>query len=905
MSSLNSLFTFVGDSNWLVPLAEVALKGSVLVAVAAAITLALRKARASLRHLVWSAALAGMIAVPVLSLVLPHWSLPLLPRPASASDSQGNPVARHERQATYLSGSNRSVTDSVAEGISRAVAPQGTAPLVGSANNRAQSVGSSSIASVSPGLLLPLIWLTGILACLLAIATSVAGLRIIARRAKRLSDPSWINLLAALKLELGIDREVVLLRSERTSMPATWGIARPVILLPAEASEWSLELKRVVLLHELAHVKRYDCLTQLLAQLCCAFYWFHPGVWYIARRMRSERELACDELVLGLGINACDYADHLLQIARSFRTPAATSIAAIAMARPSQLEGRLLAIVNGDGQLRQMSVVSRARVVAAMLIVTLPLAAMRPWRGAAVSTPESKPAVSSAERPAEPAPIRLASISAAEDTFRWRGPAAAGQWVEIHANIGEIRAILAPGPDVEVIAVNRSGKPIASTLRLNVDRRRNGVGLCVIPKNPARESCDDAFMKHSSTRSDRVDFLVKVPKGVGFGGHTVTGNVSAEDLQSYAWGTAKRGDISLITTDLAEASTDNGSISAVFGRAHWKENLEFETGNGTVTVVVPSNSNTMFQAETNSGRVVSEFPVSSRRNEKGEHTFGRIGTGGEGGLLTVRSGSGDVTLRRGPVGVVGRDIYADAQSSIVDPKPNPNPDPEVDPNPSPNPNPNPNDDPNPNPYPTPSYRGPNSGDITAPTYDDPTGEKVPLKLPVDFMNRFKDVQIRSAPDRAAIVRLRDIAMVHQKEHPADLVQERALWALSLVNGGLVIQPLIDALSDGDWRVRAYAAWALSESGESRVVPALMRAARDPHWRVRMHAVYGLELGGKNAVTTLIELLQDPYWQVRIGALDALTTIGDDRAIGPLRALQQDRHPLVREEAAAALSKLER
>src|SRR4029078_12794075 len=103
-----------------------------------------------------------------------------------------------------------------------------------------------------------------------------------------------------------------------------------------------------MLLHELAHVKRNDCLTQIIAQICCAVYWFHPGVWYSARRLRSERELACDEHVLDVGVNACDYAAHLLDIARVCKAPFGTSAAAVAMARPSQLEGRLLAILDSS-----------------------------------------------------------------------------------------------------------------------------------------------------------------------------------------------------------------------------------------------------------------------------------------------------------------------------------------------------------------------------------------------------------------------------------------------------------------------------------------------------------------------------------------------------------------------------
>lgn len=100
-----------------------------------------------------------------------------------------------------------------------------------------------------------------------------------------------------------------------------------------------------MLLHELAHVKRRDYVTQTVVQLVCALYWFNPLVWVGARQMCVERESACDDLVLAGGCKASDYAGHLVEIAGNFgRVP---QMAAIAMARSSQLEGRVAAIVDG------------------------------------------------------------------------------------------------------------------------------------------------------------------------------------------------------------------------------------------------------------------------------------------------------------------------------------------------------------------------------------------------------------------------------------------------------------------------------------------------------------------------------------------------------------------------------
>jgi beta-lactamase regulating signal transducer with metallopeptidase domain len=81
----------------------------------------------------------------------------------------------------------------------------------------------------------------------------------------------------------------------------TIGILRPVILLPADAVSWPVERRALVLAHELAHVGRFDTLTQLMAQVAVALFWFDPLLWLAARRMGVEREFACDDAGLREG----------------------------------------------------------------------------------------------------------------------------------------------------------------------------------------------------------------------------------------------------------------------------------------------------------------------------------------------------------------------------------------------------------------------------------------------------------------------------------------------------------------------------------------------------------------------------------------------------------------------------
>lgn len=102
----------------------------------------------------------------------------------------------------------------------------------------------------------------------------------------------------------------------------------------------------MVLLHELAHAKRWDCLTKLVAHVACSVYWFNPLTWLALTRLQSESERACDDLVLNAGSKPSNYAEHILRIASGLQTGAFAAHSSIAMARRSNLEGRLLAILD-------------------------------------------------------------------------------------------------------------------------------------------------------------------------------------------------------------------------------------------------------------------------------------------------------------------------------------------------------------------------------------------------------------------------------------------------------------------------------------------------------------------------------------------------------------------------------
>ena len=186
-----------------------------------------------------------------------------------------------------------------------------------------------------------------------------------AGRMRLCENQEWLELIDELRIEYRIRRPVKLLISEISASPMTWGFWRPIIALSAGAHDWPDERLRVVLRHELAHVKRWDCLTQEIASVVCALYWFNPLTWLAAGRMRAEREKACDDFVLNEGARPSEYAGHLVEIARQFAS--ANFQGAVAMARPSGLEQRVTAILDGRRNRNRIAKMTAMFVVLAIL----------------------------------------------------------------------------------------------------------------------------------------------------------------------------------------------------------------------------------------------------------------------------------------------------------------------------------------------------------------------------------------------------------------------------------------------------------------------------------------------------------------------------------------------------------
>ena len=333
---------------WYAILAGIAVKATVVLGLAWFTAVLLRGRSAAARHLVWTVAAVAVLALPLLTIGLPVLRLPAMTGlllPSTPMFTSGNSTA-------------------------------GLAAVPGATvDNKSALVPVKALPGrVDWRIWLMALWALGSAAAFARMLAACTAIRTIRRSARPWSDG---GISTALSRELGIEHPVDVLETLSGNMPMTFGVLRPFILIPANAAGWTAERRRIVLLHELAHVRRGDVATHLLARTALCLYWWNPLAWMAWRSFLEERERAADDLVLSAGARASEYAGHLLEIARSMRVSPGLECAAVAMVRRSQLEERLRAIL--DAGVNRTPPAHAWAVVAMLLALGLiaPLAAVR------------------------------------------------------------------------------------------------------------------------------------------------------------------------------------------------------------------------------------------------------------------------------------------------------------------------------------------------------------------------------------------------------------------------------------------------------------------------------------------------------------------------------------------------
>ena len=293
-----------------------AFKGFCLVLAAWCVVWMLRRSAASRRHVVWTVAAFGLLLIPTMTLLLPTMKV-LVPQWWPTGEVV-QAVVPPEHQPLFVSSDDAMQTDKATVTIIES-APSASLRTAESTGEMPPIESAHANAPASAWFSVLTIWCLGAFVALLVPVAGLWQVIRLGRRAESVSDPNVLRVFEQAKTKLKVARDVRLLSSNVCSTPLTWGAVRPVILLPIDASSWAEGRLRMVLLHELGHIKRFDWLTQMVTQLACAVHWFNPLAWFVGRRMQVERELACDDLVLQTGATASDYAGELLHFATQLR----------------------------------------------------------------------------------------------------------------------------------------------------------------------------------------------------------------------------------------------------------------------------------------------------------------------------------------------------------------------------------------------------------------------------------------------------------------------------------------------------------------------------------------------------------------------------------------------------------
>ena len=321
-------------------------------------------------HAVWAAVLAGMLLLPVVSVIAPQWKLPLLPRRAASANEAS--LRANDTNDYNVSGF-----------VAGAVRPAIAAP----ATRRAQV-----FEWPAPG--------TIVLWCYLAGVLAMAGYRI----------TGWMMLARVMSRSKAL-RQPRLRESADMLIPVTVGVLRPSVILPAGWRSWDITTKRAVFAHEFAHIRRGDMWVSHLTRVAKCMYWFHPLAWWVSREITDLAELSCDAVVLGKNGDPGGYARILLRFAETVNAAGyRAALPGLAIASGSGMSHRIDQVFElASGNPRRLS---RPKIALALLgfpvmciAATVGLTAQSPRRALQpVVVAQLQRPVTAPPKPAQPLP---------------------------------------------------------------------------------------------------------------------------------------------------------------------------------------------------------------------------------------------------------------------------------------------------------------------------------------------------------------------------------------------------------------------------------------------------------------------------------------------------------------------
>jgi len=335
---------------------DATVKGSALLLIALLAVWILRRQSAALRHRIWVLAALSLLALPAISPLLPKWDIPTVV-PSALVFANGDEAGINKMLSPDQVSTLRRHLVRNREGVQGSPMPlplpssqinptDSASAMTGSAGSHLLHEPAPEIQRIPWQAWAASLWLFGFIAALIPLLSGLWMVRKIYRTGTLVTDTRLLQVFRAACAQMGMKHRVLLLKTRRISVPLTCGFIKSCVLLPLEAESWSLEKQRLVLLHELIHIRKKDCLVHALGRLALAIHWFNPLSWLALKGILLEGEKACDDLVLCSGSKPLDYAACLLDIARSLSTSRPIHTAAITMAQKSNLEIRLRMILD-------------------------------------------------------------------------------------------------------------------------------------------------------------------------------------------------------------------------------------------------------------------------------------------------------------------------------------------------------------------------------------------------------------------------------------------------------------------------------------------------------------------------------------------------------------------------------
>jgi beta-lactamase regulating signal transducer with metallopeptidase domain len=530
-------------------LIECGFRASLPVGMAWGATRLASRSSAATRHFIWACAIAIALLLPLTTMVKPRWNVAApapIARLASVTGADNGPGA----------------TPGVLATSRIAVSPTRTP------NNRLQ-------VGLTPWMIATWIWMAGAVAVLCYVLMGHFAAWRVYRTTRRVED-SWIQDADQVRRQAGLGRALCIVQSAAVSVPVVLHLWQPIIVMPEATGRWSRERIRAILLHELAHIKRHDSHIRILAQVACVVYWFNPLIWFAAHQLVLERERACDDFVLLSGTSEADYATHLFEVARAASASTVVPFAIGLAENRSQLEKRLIAIVNPQTPRHSTRIFAKLIIVFPMLLVALAAGAVQiaaraikvPGAAIEIPAPVTQVDMDPAELLTDGRSMKMRSMptesngerNSVRREFLWAAAMHEHQTVEVHLGRGSIHVLPSVDDTVRVEARtdnSRDGE-------IQVVSTADGVKFCNIVTR-ARKSlnyCDpNQYTGRIQEDQPSTDFHISIPAGLPFAGATVLGDITTKHLRSDGVMATVNGNITLELT-AEEGANFNGNVVA-------------------------------------------------------------------------------------------------------------------------------------------------------------------------------------------------------------------------------------------------------------------------------------------------------------------------------------------------------